>query len=176
MANDGSLSPLQLTEAKTRLRQAGMIFVPHRPGEILELLNAAPVLQGRVQETAELRAVRKSITRIRMTDALQLPAEGPWMDNLLRELLSIVKSQWQDHISDEEARARAYWALKLLDTRGWAHRSPTTAISSADRYRALVMGLMVSPSTSTSVRNRYWKWLEDFVLKEFKEEQPETGG
>lgn len=174
MAKDGALSHLQLTDAKTRLRQAGTIFVPHNPGEILELLNAAPVSQGHVQETAEVRAVRESITRIRMTDALQLPAEAPWMDDLLRELLSVIKGQWDTHIPDEQARARANWALKLLDTRGWAHRSPTTAIGSADRYRALVMGLMVSPSTSTSVRDRYWKWLEDSVLKEFKEEQPQS--
>ncbi len=96
MAEDGAITKDQLTQAMTLLRQAGAIFVPHRAGEIEQLLNAAPTSGSEVLETAELRAVRESITRVRMTDALQLPNESEWIDNLTKELLSALSEPHRD--------------------------------------------------------------------------------
>ncbi|MES0030915.1 hypothetical protein [Mesorhizobium sp. M0040] len=174
MAGDGALSEHDLTEAITCLRWAGLAFVPHCAGEISTLLNAAPVVDSRVRETAELRAIRESITRVRMTDALQLPAESEWLDTLIKELLTALRAQWNDEIPEVEARARSNWVLKLLDPRGWAHIAVHMATDSTDRHRAQVMALMIFPSATEAVRVRYWKWLEDFLLNEFKDEQPQS--
>jgi len=174
IADTGELSEEALGEAWTLLRQAGFIFVPHRSGEILALLNAATVTQGELIETAELRAIRQSITRARMTDTLQLPAEALWIDDLTRELLSALRAQWTEVIKDSDARARSAWALGLLDARGWAHRSVSIGIDVAERYRAEVMMLLMLPSSEATTRERYWQWLEDVVLGDFKTEQPDS--
>ncbi|MER8586917.1 hypothetical protein NKH19_17010 [Mesorhizobium sp. M1338] len=174
MTESGELTPEELTEALTVIRQAGMLFVPLRPGELAALLNAAPVIEGLVQETAELKAIRESIVRARMTDGLQLPNEGLWLDTLTREAAAALRSQWQGSVLDETARARSSWLLELFDARGWAHRSAATGLGAIERYRAQVLMLLILPTPDEDVRARYRDWLEGVVLKGFKEEQPES--
>lgn len=173
MATNGALEAQQLTQAITVIRQAGMVFAPLGDGEMLTLLNSAPVVDGRVRETAELRAVRESVLLPRMTDGLQLPNEGVWLDNALREAMAALRAQWQDPITDETARARSDWLLTFLDQRGWSHRSMETGLSAVERQRAQILALLISPTTDEAVRQRYWTWLEEAVLVGFREEQPE---
>ncbi|WP_074066470.1 hypothetical protein [Rhizobium gallicum] len=172
MANGGAISPDDLTQCVTKLRQAGLILVPCQPGEILKLLNAAPIVGGAVQETAELRAIRESLTRVRMTDALQLPAEAAWIDDFTRELLNALRGQWSDEISDSDARARSNWVIDLLDPRGWSHRSASTGAGGAERYSAMVTMLLMHTSATPAAKDRYWEWLEEAMIEEFKHEQP----
>jgi hypothetical protein len=174
MAEDGAIAPEQLTESMTVLRQSGALLVPHRDGEIESLLRAAPAVGGDLQETSELRAIRESVTRMRMTDVLQLPNEGEWIDTLTRQLIAALRAQWNETIPDDEARARSNWMLKLLDARGWAHRAATASMDAVERYRAQVLMLLIFPSGAPAARERYWKWLEDSALEEFKDEQPQS--
>ncbi|TSD88691.1 hypothetical protein FFK22_010435 [Mycobacterium sp. KBS0706] len=174
MTGSGDLTSEELTEGLTVIRQAGMLFVPLRPGELAALLDAAPVVDGLVQETAELRAIRESIVLARMTDGLQLPSEGVWLDTLTQEATAALRSQWQESVPDEKARARSSWLLEFFDARGWAHRSVTTGLGAIERYRRQVLMLLILPTTDDGVRARYWDWLESAVLEGFEEEQPES--
>jgi PIN domain associated with the TPR-GreAB-C-PIN system len=172
MVEEGAISKGVLNRAVIRLRQLGTVLVPNLDGEITALLAAAPFANSQLQETAELRAIRESMVRLRMTDTLQLPAESVWMDGLMRELFSALRSQWKDTIPDEEARAKSSWVLELLDTRGWAHCATATGVGSLERYRAQIMSLLLLPSATDAARKRYWGWLEDFALEEFRDEYP----
>lgn len=174
MAADNSFTLGEMTQAVTRIRQAGMLFVPFRAGELEALLNTAPVVGGRVQETAELRAIRESIVRVRMTDALQLPGESAWLDDLTRECASAIRAQWKNILPDETARARSSWILDLFDARGWAHRSVTPGLGGIERYRAQISMLLLLQTAEASARQRYWDWLEGAALASFREEQPES--
>lgn len=172
MEASGALSREAALECVTKMRRAGLVMVPCRPGEVSDLLNAATVVSGTVQETAELRAVRESFTRVRMTDCLQLPGEAFWIDEFSRQLLNAIRVQWSDTIPDPEARARSRWAVQLLDPRGWSHIEPLGA-NAADRYRAQIAMLLMNTTASPSIRARYWEWLESEILEEFKYEQHE---
>lgn len=170
LVNDGVIASSEFAESMTQLRLAGMIFVPHRTDEIKNLLSDTTIAGYHLQESAELRAINESITRTRMTDALQLPFESFWMDALIRELLNAIRAQWNDQIPDDLARARSVWALDILDVRGWSHRGVSTGISIAERYRAQIMSLLLMPSATDEVRERYWRWLDDIALRSLKEE------
>lgn len=174
MATDGALTAEQLTQAITVIRQAGMLFTPFCDGEVVSLLNSAPVVDGRVQETAELKAMRDCVLLARMTDGLQLPRENTWIDGLLREVLAALRSQWQDSVTDDVARVRSGWLLQFLDPRGWSHRSTKAGANTADRQRAQILALLIMPTSDEAVRLRYWNWLEAEVLAGFREEQPES--
>ncbi len=52
----GRITAAQFQECMTSLRGSGALFVPMVVGELLSLLNAAPVEDNAVKETAELRA------------------------------------------------------------------------------------------------------------------------
>lgn len=174
LVHDGIITPADFAEAMTHFRLAGMTFVPHRTGEIENLLSATPLANNNLLESAELRAISESITRARMTDALQLPQESFWMDSLIRELLYAIRAQWNDQIPDDLARARSTWAMGLLDVRGWGHRGKSTGITAVERYRAQIMSLLLLPGATDEVRARYWSWLDDIALRNLKEEDSES--
>jgi hypothetical protein len=176
LAEEKLISTAEFMEDITTLRRAGLLLVPHRQGEILELINSATVVDEQIQETAELRAVREALLRAQMTDTLQLPRESVWLDGLARQLIDAIRAQWNNHISDEVARARSYWLLSLLDTRGWSHRIPEDGPSVSDRYRTMMLALLILPDASNDVRERYWRWFEDAALAQFREESPDDYG
>jgi len=79
----GVLSDDDRLEHRTRLRRAGYFFVPVNVNELEDSLKGSTVADGGVVETAELKAIRESILRVRMSDWLCLPQEAPWLDGML---------------------------------------------------------------------------------------------
>ena len=49
-----------------------------------------------MRETAELRAIRESVLRVRMGDWLQIPKEVDWLDSILKEFVRALKKQWEN--------------------------------------------------------------------------------
>ena len=174
MTKEGHLEAEKLTDAITVIRRAGMLFTPLIDGEMLALLNSAPVDGGRLRETAELRALRESVLLARMTDGLQLPEEGRWIDHLFRETVTALRGQWQASVTDEIARVRSNWLLQFLDTRGWSHRSIDADINLVERRKAQLLALLILPTSNETVRERYRVWLEEAMLTPFREEQPDA--
>ena len=166
------ITEADLIEAYTTLRHAGLILVPNRESEFPNLIVAAPVTNGMVAETAELRAIRESILRIRMTKCLRITKEHTWLDNLTRTLLSAIRAQWNEGIADIDARARSSWLFELLDTRCWTHQAADAPSSPIDRFQALLQALTLLPGATPIVQERYWNWLEDTVLTQFRDESP----
>ena len=59
-------------DCRTSLRRAGYLFVSVEDDEVEYHLSAAQVANGRVVETAELKAIRKTFYTIRMSSFLKL--------------------------------------------------------------------------------------------------------
>ncbi|WP_165418847.1 esterase/lipase family protein [Rhizobium ruizarguesonis] len=171
----GAMSPTERTEAETRLRRGGGQMMPLRHEELLQLVNAAPVVNGSIQETAHLRAIRESIERLRMTDALQLPLEQAWFDTLFKAVRQGVRAQWNDQVDDAVARARSDWLLRLLNVRGWSHRFDMTNDRSAiiNRYRAMSWFIMsISVMNIGEAARRYSAWVDATLIEVMRSSGP----
>ena len=170
----GAISEAQHSEHITKLRRAGFMLVPILEAELTRALARAPVADGTVVETAELRAIRESVTRVRMTDLVQLPLEHVWLDGMHLALTAAIRSQWVADVDDNVARAKSSWLLALFDIRGWAHRTLPEAGDPNAKYRAQILILTGLPDSEPMDRTRYWAWLESAVLGRFKDEDPQS--
>jgi hypothetical protein len=162
-------------EFVTTLRRSGFCFVPVHAGDLAEMLSASPVQDDKVVENAELKAFRESHLVARMSNSLQLPREALWIENVMRALLEVLKLQWQDGLDTNHSRARSNWLLELLDIRGWAQRinPKPQALASEVRYRGLILGLSLAQDIPHTQRASYWQWLEEAVLQQIKQTDPE---
>ena len=173
------LAGLQLSrdehgELTTRLRSAGLAFVPVTSDELSSFLARATVAQGKLFETAELRALRENLQLCRMSTGLQLPRESVWFDGVVRLLLETIRAQWREGADLGIARARCNWLLELLDLRGWAHRlaNEHNRGISESRFRAQLLALMTfSVEARPQVRQAYWEWLEEALLEGVRTQQ-----
>ena len=94
----GALTVAQAGEHITKLRRAGFVLVPTSSEELLDWLSAASVIDGRVVETAELKAIRETILCVRMTDMLQIPLERVWLDGVNVALMHAIRDLWTGRV------------------------------------------------------------------------------
>ena len=81
---------VQIQEHVSKLRRAGFCLVPIKVDELVTLVARAEVTGDRLIETAELKAVRENVQLVRMSNALQLPNERVWLDNVTRAFLQAI--------------------------------------------------------------------------------------
>ncbi|GHA12587.1 hypothetical protein GCM10008090_23130 [Arenicella chitinivorans] len=164
-------------EHRTRLRRAGYFFVPLSEGELERSLNESNIADGQVIETAELKAIRESVTRVRMSDWLQIPEEAPWLDKTLKVFIQVLKNIWVDGANSEHIVARSNWILKQVDIRGWVHN---LVPENADRIiqigrAAHLFSLLTLPSgVKRELVDEYWNWLDERVLAPMQEQSIES--
>jgi pimeloyl-ACP methyl ester carboxylesterase len=174
--SSGNITFNQLLDCRTKLRRAGYLFVPVTGAELENHLNLAEVVDNRIVETAELKAIRESLLRIRMSSLLQLPREAIWLDGVMATLTHVLKAQWRTDMNESVARARSEWLLDMLDLRGWAHRLDAAGFKQiVERgHSAQLMSLLMSRRNTTSaVENKYLEWADECILKSLRDENPE---
>ncbi|RJO60303.1 HNH endonuclease [candidate division WS5 bacterium] len=173
----GVLTDDERLEHRTRLRRAGYFFVPVTVEELEQSLRDTTVADGAVVETAELKAIRESVLRVRMSNWLQLPEEAPWLDGTLKAFVRVIRNLWRDGADIEEITARSNWLVKHIDIRGWAHcLVPETADNVVRIGRATYILLMLLPLTEVKqrVEDAYCKWVEECILAPIQEQFPEV--
>ena len=173
----GFLSNDDRVEHRTRLRRAGYFFVPVSVEELERCLREAAVAKGEVVETAELKAIRESVLRVRMSDWLRLPEEAPWLDGTLKAFVRVLRILWGDGADIEEITARSNWLVEQIDVRGWAHSLvPENADNVVRIGRAAHILLLLTPPAGVqqSVVDAYWNWVEERILGPVKEQFPEV--
>lgn len=173
----GVLTEDDRLDHRTRLRRAGYFFVPVTVDELERCLRESTVADGNVVETAELKAIRESVLRVRMSDWLQLPEEAPWLDATLKALVRVLRILWVDGADIEEITIRSNWLVDQIDVRGWAHRLvPESADNFVRIGHAAHILLLLTPPTGVqqSVADAYWNWVEDRILVPIKEQFPEV--
>ena len=171
-----ALSSQDYFECRTNIRRAGYFFVPLDDGELGALLKGAQVVQDKVVETAELRAIRENILLVRMSTWLQLPNEHVWLDALLKTFIRVLKRQWADTADISGARARSDWIIDQIDVRGWAHcLGGEGGDNLVKTGRVVHITLLLSSFTDLPPESRppYWEWIEERLLAPIKEEVPE---
>ena len=166
----------QNTDYLSRMRSAGMVFVPVDRDELSVLLSRATVVDGALVENAELKALRENLQLCRMSNGLTLPKEASWFDNLVRVLIDTIRSQWHEGNDTTTAAARSTWLLELISIRGWSHRyvGELGRGSSQVRFRTLLVGLMAFRTEApTPLRHAYWEWLDRALLDHVRETESE---
>ena len=172
----GILTEQSRLEHRTSLRRAGYQFVPVELDELRHHLSNAPVIDGAMAETAELRAIRESLLQARMSGILQIPGEVPWLHESTKAGIEALKSVWQTQPDIAMTEAISDWLLFLIDIRGWAH----AAIPGNERGFALyahaahILSIMSPPNgISASVREAFDEWLQKGVLDSIRSTEPE---
>lgn len=177
LAERGLLNEDQSRECLTQLRRGGYLFVPLKTNEIYELLSRAPVKGEKVRETAELRAVRENLLRVKMSGWLQLPNEGHWLLSTMSSLREVLGQLWKDERTTEsESRARSDWLINLIETRGWIDGTGENKDASPVLIHALSITslFILDQEISSERRKKFWNWLEGSVLEPIKEREPEV--
>jgi len=170
------ISSDDLLEYRTRLRRAGYFFIPVNAAELEQCINTSAVVEGEVLESAELKAIRESVLRVRMSDWLQLPNEAPWLDLTLKAFVTVLRDLWRDGVNIKHVIARSNWLLNQVDLRGWAHSLKRENADDVVRIgRGAHMLLLLTPpvQVESSIIDAYWIWIEDKLLAPVKEQFPE---
>ena len=145
----GAITPDSRLEYRTRLRQASYFFVPVEDAELAHHLNASPVQDDKVIETAELKAIRENILCVRMSGWLQLPPEIAWLDTTLHVLIRALKGLWRAGSDLAAVKARSDWIMEQINVRGWAHRF---GVENEESVAKTKQGLLTHNSVHTSFR------------------------
>jgi hypothetical protein len=135
------LPSTEFVELFTRVRVAGLAFLPVTGEEISALLARTTVVEGYLSETAELKALRESLEMYRMSQGLQLPAEAVWYEDVVRALLRALRAEWTSDADVQLARTRSSWLLQELDLRGWSHGDKQHQGASEARFQAALRSL-----------------------------------
>ena len=173
---NGHITHDKMLECRTYLRRACYLFIPVTNDELERHLSAADVVDGHLVETAELRAIRENLLRIRMSRFLQLPNEAPWLNGIMQTFMHALKAQWRPEIDEETARARSEWLLGLLDGRGWAHclgGSGGLDIAVYGYGTQVMLLLSAPPNIAPDAKEKYFQWVDERVLTNISEEDPE---
>lgn len=164
-------------EHRTQLRRAGYFLVPVSVEELERCLRESTVVDGDVVETAELKAIRESVLRVRMGDWLQLPEEAPWLDGMLKASVHVLRNLWVDGADIDVVTACSNWLANQVDVRGWAH---SLAPENADNLvwvgrAAQIFSLLMPPiGVKQNVVDAYWNWVEETLLAPIQEQFPEV--
>jgi hypothetical protein len=160
---------------RTYLRQAGFQLVPLTAMELSYHLENAPLANGAVVETAELRAIRESMLGARMSKMLQIPTEVPWLHQSMNAIIHTLKQIWQTTADHKNAAAYSDWLLELLDVRGWAASAPpgNERGFALYAYAAHILQIISAPDVCNVVRDAYHEWVDERVVRNIQDTEPE---
>jgi hypothetical protein len=176
LAEVGAISDAERLIYRTTLRQCGYQIVPVTEAELRTHLMAATVTTEGLLETAELKAIRESLLRARMTKLVQLPQELPTLHQTQIALVRLIREVWLLGQSETEAIARADWLLRLSDIRGWAAAAEPgkTRNFAVFGYASYVLQLATAAiGADSALRERYFAWVTDRVLNQIAQSEPE---
>ncbi|HXJ01397.1 MAG TPA: hypothetical protein VNH44_09240 [Micropepsaceae bacterium] len=173
----GELSSVELYAHRTTLRQAGYQLIAVTDDELRYHLKNCRVVNGALEETAELKAIRESLLRARMSKIVQIPLEAQFLHQSLGSIIRAMKEKWVTLASREEAKAYSDYLLAQADIRGWA----TSALPGNERgfalfaYGTYALQIISPPlNANAATQSAYYEWISDVFLKPIKEYQPEV--
>ena len=176
LVSTGSKTVEERMMYRTQLRRAGYLFVPISDDELAHHLNASTVRDDKIIETAELRAIRENILLARMSTWLQLPKEAPWLDTIQKVFIRVLENLWKADADYSYSRVRSDWIMDQIDLRGWTHsfscENKADIVKNVCAEQILMM-LIPPVGVPQEVKNQYWNWVEDRVLRPAKEQFPD---
>lgn len=156
-----AISLQQHRESLTKLRQAGYLFIPVEAEELAEHLGVSELYDKR-KESAELRAIRESVVKARMMNALQ-PGEIHWLESLSQSALSLACAQLL--ISDTPERlTRADYLWDMVGAGGWAHNFKGDPLVFSQLYRQQILLLIISAARGGINGAKIRVWLDSILI------------
>lgn len=176
LRRSGSLDDEGYFVARTSLRRMGAIFVLPSVEELRFHLNTARIVDGKLVETAELRAIRENLGLAQLRGWLQHPLEVPWVQGLLSALTDAIIDQWRDGTSLKDARARSEWLLSMSDIRDWLTDTSPWPIELATNGLGLSLARLVTKAhdVPASVSADFSAWIEEILEEEVQAQEPTT--
>lgn len=169
------LSQAQVYAHRITLRQCGYQLVPLTADELLFHLANTKIANGELVETAELRAIRESLLRARISKLVQIPLEVPFLHGSLGAYIRAAKTKWSAATLDE-SKVYANYMLAMADIRGWS----ASALPGNERgfatfaYGSSLLQITSPPINASEIdRDAYYEWITDVLLTHCKEYQPE---
>jgi hypothetical protein len=161
---------------RTTLRQCGYQIIPVNEAELRTHVMAATVAPDGLMESAELKAIRESLLRARMVNLVQIPQDLPALQQTQIAMVRLIPEVWTLAANEAEAVARADWLLRVSDIRGWAAAAEpgqerNFAVFGYANYALQLATAAVG--AETELRERYFSWVTDRVLKQIAECEPE---
>lgn len=127
-------------------------------------------------ETAELKAIRENIIRVRMSNWIQFPKDGSWLDQLFKIFSTVLKGLWNANDELLSIKTKCNWIMDQIDFLRWVHffgEKTDVNIIQTGRLEYFML-LLIAPNGSTQeIREEYWNWVEERVLVPIQIEFPE---
>ena len=171
-----SISNEDRMEYRTKLRNAGYLFVPLGVEELIHHLESTSVENGEVIG-AGLRAIQENLLLVRLNGCILTVDENDWLGVLFNTFRETIKELWKRGGALSDVQARSDWILSQLDIRIWAHcfERETGEDLVKHGYLEQIISLLRLPIEELEdVREDYWKWIEDSILGSIKEQNSET--
>ncbi len=171
-----SITPEDRLRYRTLLRRAGYFFIPIDNDELTFHLINASVKDEKVVETAELKAIRENVLRVRMSTWLQLPKEAFWLDNSIDMFINTLRGLWKVDSDLSIVRAQSNWLIDQIDFRGWVHlldKESGDNFVKIGRARYILILLTTLVDVPQDIKDEYWDWIENKILAPIKEQFPE---
>ena len=113
----GKLPNNDWNNLRHRLRQGNYFFVPLTVDEISCALDDSTIVDGQINETAEMRTIREYLAAVTMSDWFKMPEEADWLTGIFYAIRTAIWSQWIETNNFDLAAARSAWLVGLFDFR-----------------------------------------------------------
>ena len=173
----GSITREEWMEYRTRLRAAGYFFIPVASKELKSHLDDSAVQDGKVVETAELKAVRENILHVQMNNWRQLPEEWFWLEECATAFTHVLNGLWTTDADFSEALARSDWIVGQINFPALIHalaRKNGNDPYGAEFGKHIMAMLMSGQMVLRQSKEEYWTWLEKRILVLMKEQFPDS--
>lgn len=169
------LSAIDETARRRALRhlwRRGFAFLPLDPDELLQDLLDCPweADRGQLRESAELRAIRQTICRIRSIKMARIGGEGVWLSQTALIGALTIQRLWDDEaVSEARARALSNWVADNLIPWPLDWHDSLAEGTWIDLELAMVrclapVAIGVSRYVTRERRRAYGRWLEDELI------------
>jgi hypothetical protein len=169
------LDELAYWRARHKLRAGGYYAVPLEAAELLHHLAHAPIADGKIRESPELKAIRECLLLPRINDTF-IPTDEPWLNRARHAMYKAIHEGWLNSPDFDRARAQADWLWSIFpNPLEWCLSPEVEAVWAAARQQAAgQIGLMMVLIDATGERkSRYFDWLEKTIIWPLRETHPD---
>ncbi|WP_173982140.1 hypothetical protein [Magnetospirillum sp. SS-4] len=174
------ISDEQRLQATRRLWRRGFAFLPLHESNLLTDLTNCYWDDGAamLRESAELRAVRETLCRIRSLKMLRIGDDHAWLDHLAQTAVMTIVNIWSDEaIVEPRARALSDWLIDNVTPWpvGWQDSLAEGHWIDVDLGMAqrLFQLLILRPPDASEMRQAaYGKWADERLVQPFRATSP----
>jgi len=134
------------------------------------------IRDGKIIQSAELKALRDSFTHMQIHSALNMPHEYVYLANLFRATREVITNIWNSNSTNSDKEIRSNWLVDLIDLKSWSTCYSYELGSGVARNSSLSFTqLLISNGalvTATKQRRAYFNWLDRRCIQPIKGEDP----